>query len=202
MRETGALDGLGVLKNENRTWRKKIEDDERAAAADGARNRLQTLQATDIAGWLPYDLLGKLDRCLMAHGVEGRVPFIDPAVADFAFRLPDRLKVRNGLGKWALRAWLETALPESQPWAKKQGFTVPVAAWIGEKGTQLAPLVAADESIAALCDASAINRVFDDAARDRRAGHAAWALLFLALWRKVHVEGAAPVGDVLETLSM
>ena len=201
MRETGALDGLGILKDESSAWRNQIADDEKMAAADGARNCLQTLQAADIAGWLPYDLLGKLDRCLMAHGVEGRVPFVDPAVADFSFRLPNRLKVRNGLGKWTLRAWLETALPESQPWAKKQGFTVPVAAWIGEKGAQLGPLVGADEEISALCDISAVNRVFEDAARDRRAGQAAWALLFLALWRKAHVMGAEPVGDVFETLA-
>ncbi len=45
----------------------------------GGRTRLQVAQATDIADWLPHDLLLKLDRCLMAHGVEGRTPFLDPA---------------------------------------------------------------------------------------------------------------------------
>ena len=59
------------------------------AEAGPGRSPLQRLQAVDIAEWLPNDLLVKLDRCLMAHGVEGRTPFLDPVVADFAFRLPD-----------------------------------------------------------------------------------------------------------------
>jgi len=201
MRDSGALDGLGLLKNESRTWRDGIAADEKRAAAMPGRNRLQSLQATDIAGWLPYDLLTKLDRCLMAHGVEGRVPFIDSAMADFAFRLPDRLKVRGNLGKWVLRAWLETTLPQADPWAKKQGFTVPVAVWIAEKGAALGALVAQDEGIRAICEPAVVARVFDDAGRDSRAGHAAWSLLFLALWRKVHLEGVAPVADVVSTLS-
>jgi asparagine synthase (glutamine-hydrolysing) len=199
MRETGALDGLGLLKREDRAWRRGFEADDRAAAEPG-RTRLQQAQAVDIAGWLPYDLLTKLDRCLMAHGVEGRVPFVDAAVADFAFRLPDRLKVRGRAGKWALRAWLEAALPEADPWARKQGFTVPVGAWIGEQGERLGPLVARDAAVSDLCRADAVRRVFAEAGRDRRAGHAAWSLLFLALWRKAHVDGAPAGGGVFETL--
>lgn len=200
MRDTGALDGLGILKRENRAWRAGFEADERTADTDG-RTRLQVAQAADIAGWLPNDLLTKLDRCLMAHGVEGRVPFVDPAVADFAFRLPDRLKVRGRIGKWALRAWLETALPEAKPWAPKQGFTVPVGSWIAERGADVGPLVAADSEIATVCDETAVRRVFTNAGRDRRAGHAAWSLLFMALWRKAHVDGTPAGGDVMQTLA-
>ena len=75
------------------------------------RSRLAVAQATDVADWLPHDLLLKLDRCLMAHGVEGRTPFLDPEVALAGFRLPDGLKVRNGRGKYLLRRWLEGAMP-------------------------------------------------------------------------------------------
>ena len=57
--------------------------------------------------WLPHDLLLKADRCLMAHAVEGRTPFLDKGVAAAAFRLPDGMKVRDGVGKWILRKWLE-----------------------------------------------------------------------------------------------
>ncbi|HEX5263721.1 MAG TPA: asparagine synthase (glutamine-hydrolyzing), partial [Phenylobacterium sp.] len=49
---------------------------------------LQQAQWADIATWLPNDLLLKLDRCLMAHGLEGRTPFLDREVAAFAFPLP------------------------------------------------------------------------------------------------------------------
>ena len=94
------------------------------------RTSLQVAQAVDCADWLPNDLLTKLDRCLMAHGVEGRTPFLDPELAALAFRLPDELKIRRGLGKWLLRRWLAEQLPQAQPLARKRGFTVPVARWI------------------------------------------------------------------------
>src|SRR5690606_4715494 len=96
-------------------------------------SRLQAAQYADIATWLPNDLLLKLDRCLMAHGLEGRTPFLDAEVAAFALALPDRFKVRGRWGKWLLRKWLERACPAAEPWARKQGFTVPVDAWIAPK---------------------------------------------------------------------
>ena len=62
------------------------------------RSPVQAAQAADIAEWLPNDLLIKLDRCLMAHGVEGRTPFLDPEIARFAFTLPVELPVRLDSG--------------------------------------------------------------------------------------------------------
>ena len=101
-----------------------------AAKYAGGDTPLQRAQAADIATWLPNDLLLKLDRCLMAHGLEGRTPFLDREVADFAFALPDRMKVRGKHGKWLLRKWLERHCPAAEPWARKKGFTVPVAGFI------------------------------------------------------------------------
>jgi asparagine synthetase B (glutamine-hydrolysing) len=62
----------------------------RGAAATPGRTRLQAAQALDVTDWLPNDLLVKLDRCLMAHGVEGRVPLLDTGVAAAAVPLPTR----------------------------------------------------------------------------------------------------------------
>ena len=76
---------------------------------------LQQAQWADVATWLPNDLLLKLDRCLMAHGLEGRTPFLDPQVAAFAFPLPDRFKVQGRYGKWLLRKWLEGVCPAAEP---------------------------------------------------------------------------------------
>ena len=64
-------------------WRDGLGAAEGGAAA--GRGRVSAMQALDCAEWLPNDLLVKLDRCLMAHGVEGRTPFVDPLVAAFAF---------------------------------------------------------------------------------------------------------------------
>jgi asparagine synthase (glutamine-hydrolysing) len=157
-------------------------------------------QATDMVDWLPNDLLTKLDRCLMAHGLEGRTPLLDPAITEAAFRLPDALKVRKGTGKWLLRTWLAQAMPEARPFAKKQGFTVPVGAWIGAHADRLAPLLAADEAVAEVVQPDRVAGLLR-AASSKHEAFAAWALLFYALWHRRHVRGMPPVGDVFETLS-
>jgi len=156
-----------------------------AARAPRGASPLQAAQWADIATWLPNDLLLKLDRCLMVHGLEGRTPFLDPDVAAFAWPLPDRLKVRGGYGKWILRKWLERVCPAADPWAKKQGFTVPVETWIAPRAADIA---------ANLGKVEAVRRLLGDeaAARMHSPGPGRWPLLFFAVWALIHLEGAAP----------
>jgi len=153
---------------------------------------LQQAQWADIATWLPNDLLLKLDRCLMAHGLEGRTPFLDREVAAFAFPLADRFKVQGRFGKWLLRKWLEGACPAAEPWARKQGFTVPVEAWIAPRAADIASRIG---------DVEAVRKARPDAAAAFSAGGdgVRWPLLFLALWSRIHLEGAKP-SEALESL--
>ncbi len=199
MRARGTFDKLQVLREPPTTWRDGIAAAEAHAAQPG-RTRLAVAQATDIADWLPHDLLLKLDRCLMAHAVEGRTPFLDPEVAAAGFRLPDALKIRNGRGKYLLRRWLETAMPQSRPFAKKQGFTVPIGAWIAAQGSRLGPLVAANPGVAAIARPGRVEALFRQA-EHKHAGHAAWTLLFYALWHRAHIEGITTDADVFEALA-
>ncbi|HWT11092.1 MAG TPA: asparagine synthase (glutamine-hydrolyzing) [Roseomonas sp.] len=199
MRAHGAFDRLDVLRSPPRFWRDGIEAAAAAAATPG-RTRLQAAQALDVADWLPNDLLTKLDRCLMAHAVEGRTPFLDTGIAAAAFRLPDAMKVRDGQGKWILRQWLAKHFPASEPFRKKQGFTVPVGAWIADAADRLAPLVAAQPGVAAIAKPDRILPLFR-AAGGKREGVAAWHLLFHALWHKRHVEGIPAEGDVFTFLA-
>jgi asparagine synthase (glutamine-hydrolysing) len=161
-----------------------------AARPPPGLTRLQEAQWADVTTWLPADLLLKLDRCLMAHGLEGRTPFLDPEVAAFAWPLADRFKVRGGYGKWLLRKWLERACPAAEPWAKKQGFTVPVEAWIAPRAADLARNLGRVE---------AVRRLVPDAARRMSADGGRWPLLFFAVWALIHLEGAQP-DDALAAL--
>ena len=199
MRGHGTFDRLDVLRESLTGWRDGIAAAEAAAALPG-RSRLQVAQASDCADWLAHDLLIKLDRCLMAHGVEGRTPFLDPGMATAAFRLPDKLKIRDGRGKYLLRQWLAKNFPASEPFRAKQGFTVPVGAWIADVADKLAPLVADQPGVAEIAKPDRILPLFR-AAGGKREGFAAWHLLFYALWHRRHMQGAAPAGDVFETLS-
>ena len=199
MRARGIFDRLDVLRALPSRWRDGMAASELGASTPG-RTRLQAAQATDIADWLPNDLLTKLDRCLMVHGVEGRTPFLDPAIVAAGFRLPDALKIRDGRGKYLLRLWLSRALPAAQPFAPKQGFTVPIGAWIAAHGKRLGSLVAAQPGVAEIARPDRVAALFDHA-QGKREGMAAWMLLFYALWHRAHVERADCSGDVFETLA-
>ncbi len=198
MRSRGILERLRLRRSPPQFWRSGLAESAERVMLPG-RTRLMVAQAADIAEWLPNDLLVKLDRCLMAHGLEGRTPLLDPAVVAASFCLPDRLKVRGRLGKWLLRAWLERHFPAARPFAPKQGFTVPVAAWIARSGQRLGALVAADEAIAEICAPERVRALFE--AGGKLAGFAAWTLLFYALWHRVHIRGIDPGGDVFDVLA-
>ncbi len=199
-RATGSFDHVeDVLRERPRTWRDGIAAAEGASATPG-RTRLQAAQAADVAEWLPNDLLLKLDRCLMAHAVEGRTPFLDPGVATAGFRLADALKVRRRTGKWILRAWLARHAPAAEPFAPKQGFTVPIAAWIAGVGERLGPLVAAQPGVEEIARPDRVAALFRAAGSDKHRGFAAWHLLFYALWHRAHVERRRAGGDVFEVL--
>jgi len=199
MRRRGTFDGLGILRKNLSGWRKGMREVEREAKKEG-RTRLQIAQASDCADWLPNDLLTKLDRCLMAHGIEGRTPFLDPEVGAFAFALPDRMKVNRGLGKYILREWLAERAPAAAPFSKKRGFTVPVGEWIARRGAEIGPLVAAQECMREIAHPDAVEKLFCAADR-KRAGFAVWSLLFYALWHKFHIEGGAQEGDLCAILA-
>ena len=197
-RRTGPFSANGIFRTEPKGWRQGIV----AAEADSklpGRSPLQIAQAADCVDFLPHGLLIKLDRCLMAHGLEGRTPFLDPVVAEFGFRLPNNLKIGQGRGKFLLRRWLQTHLPEAAPFARKKGFTVPVGDWIRPAGGRLGQLVAADPAIAALCVPVGVRAAF--ACQNKDDGDAAWRLLFYALWHRRHIRGLQPEGDVFDCLS-
>jgi asparagine synthase (glutamine-hydrolysing) len=197
---TGSFDRVPVLRNKPTAWRDGMAAAE-IRAAEGGRSILAAGQALDMTDWLPHDLLLKLDRCMMAHAVEGRTPFLDPGVMAAAYRLPDEMKLRGEMGKWILRKWLEKNLPAAQPFAPKTGFTVPVGAWIKGQGTRLGPLVAAQPGVQEIAHPDQVESLFRNIRRWRH-GFACWKLLFYALWHRRHIQGLPPVGDVFETLSV
>jgi asparagine synthase (glutamine-hydrolysing) len=192
MRRHGTFDQLDILRADLPDWRGGMREAEGAGKMSG-RSRLQIAQAVDCADWLPNDLLTKLDRCLMAHGVEGRTPFLDPEMAAFSFRLPDRLKIHNGLGKYLLREWLAEHAAAAKPFSKKRGFTVPVGEWIARRGSEIGRLVAKRDCVREIAHPERIENLFR-AAGNKREGFAAWTLLFYALWHRHHIEGG-PVAE-------
>jgi asparagine synthase (glutamine-hydrolysing) len=91
---------------------------------------LARLLYADLVDYLPGDSLARGDRASMAVGLEARVPLLDHRVVEFAWRIPATQKLRGGRGKWLMREALARYLPAPLRAHPKQGFSVPVGAWL------------------------------------------------------------------------
>jgi asparagine synthase (glutamine-hydrolysing) len=94
---------------------------------------LALVQYLDFRTYLPGDILVKVDRASMAHGLEVRVPMLDHEFVEWVARLPSRFKLRDGEGKYILKKALEPYVPPDIMYRRKMGFAVPVTRWFREQ---------------------------------------------------------------------
>ncbi len=158
--------------------------------------QLDRLLSVDARSYLPDDLLTKVDRATMAHGLEARSPFLDHKLVEFAAALPVDQKVRNGRTKHVLKAAMQSRLPDRVVQREKRGFSVPIERWFRENCRDLLR-----DSL--LCPRAAARgyfrpdrvRVLIEQHEQRRMNHGArlYALLMLELWHREYVDGRPSV---------
>lgn len=103
----------------------------RAAYAPGAGVRaMDRLTDFDLRCYLPGDILVKVDRAAMAHGLETRAPFLDVELVEFVLSLPWRLRFHGGQLKELLRRACAPLWPEAIRTRSKQGFGPPLVRWL------------------------------------------------------------------------
>ena len=96
----------------------------------GHAQSLDDVLREDVEDYLPSDILTKVDRSSMAHGLEVRSPFLDVDLASFCVSLPVRFKMNGQTDKLLLRQALSHVWPASVRRRGKQGFGAPIAEWL------------------------------------------------------------------------
>lgn len=171
--------------------------DEPGSDLGAGHSALDRAVAIDLQSYLPDDILVKLDRMAMATSLEGRAPFLEPGLAQFALQLPQSLRIRNGRGKYLLRKVASRWLPKDILSKPKQGFAIPIAEWFRGPLRALAADTFASKAFRerGLVDPEAA----DDLLREHLSGaadrsEALWQVLCLELWaqRFVDVPVAGP----------
>lgn len=109
-------------------WSNDNEQDQVPLAI--SENPIAKMMYKDGMEYLPGDILTKVDRASMAISLETRAPFLDHRVVSFAWRLPQHMKIRDGVGKWPLRKLLYQHVPRALIERPKTGFSIPLSFWL------------------------------------------------------------------------
>lgn len=162
--------------------------------ACSSRHPLQRAQYADLKGYLPNDVLAKVDRMSMTHALEVRSPLLDHRLVEFAFRIPATLKHRRLNPKYLLRQLAARRLPAAVLALPKRGFTAPIPQWFrGDIGRQFErEVLSSTSAVAATIDQNHLRGMWH-AHRHGSAdhGYVLWASWVFERW--LQAERARPL---------
>jgi asparagine synthase (glutamine-hydrolysing) len=154
---------------------------------------LSRAQDIDLGVYLVDDILVKTDRASMAHSLEARIPFLDPAVTDLALALRGRDKVRGLSKKWLFRRAVAPLLPKEILRGRKRGFAVPAANWFRGELLPFAREALSPERVReqGYLEPAAVTAVIDTHLSGREdLSRNIWGLICFSLWHDRYVRGA------------
>ncbi len=156
-----------------------------AADGDDGAKLIDGLGAIDLHYYLPNDMLTKMDRMSMAHGLEVRVPLLDREVIDFAAKLDGSLKLHGQQTKYLPRKLLGQYVPEWITNLPKRGFNVPLDYWFkgGLNGYAREIIMSQPQEKADYFNMDYIDQILREHEQGRvNHGNTIWSLLMFSLW--------------------
>lgn len=148
---------------------------------------LDRMMLSDQLGYLPDDLLAKVDRASMAVSLEVRVPLLDHRVVEFSWRVPGHARIHDGQTKWLLKKLLERYVPRTLFDRPKMGFSVPVDRWLRGPLREWADDLLASDRMRPdpMFDTSVLSAAWADVRAGRsRGAMALWSVLMFLAWRE------------------
>ncbi len=156
---------------------------------------------SDISLYLPGALIPKVERLFSAFHLDGRAPFLDQQVMEFAAHLPASLRFKNGTLKYLLKKAVLRFFTEEFLNRPKQGFGVPIGEWIRGKLQPLTEeLLLSQQALSrGFFDPSYVRRLLDQHIR-RSQDHASriWVLMVLEAWCRTFLDRQDPLAGPLK----
>lgn len=140
----------------------------------------------DTTGYLPGDILTKVDRASMSSSLETRIPFLDIDLIKYSWSLPTSYKVSKRHGKIILKDCLKSYIPETLFMRPKKGFNIPLADWLRGplKEWMLDNLNSKKISSEGLYDSKSIEILINDHINNDIDNHnQLWNILVFQSWR-------------------
>jgi asparagine synthase (glutamine-hydrolysing) len=183
------LDALRRLDGGTLVDRDRILSSYRAAldvaAGSSVLSRVLYLNART---YLLDDLLPKMDRMTMAHGLEARSPLLDKALMEYVAQLPDGYKRKGAASKIVFKKAVAPLLPPAILRRKKHGFGVPLGAWFrGELRPMAEDTLLASPRLGRWLRKDGLEALLrEHASGHADHGHKLWTLLTLEMWLRKH----------------
>lgn len=208
--------GVGGFRSRNRcprSLRKRLYSPRLAAVSKGFRQAqiddwketpitwtdIQRSQHYDLVTAVPDQLLVKVDRSLMAFGVEARVPYLDHRIVEFGLSLPDELKVKGNVGKYFLRQWGQKYIAGEHLMQSKRGFHVPIQSVLSDTFLRgLGDALASNRAIKDWFNIDGVKYLIEAQRHTGKCSEQVWGVMQFAIWHRIFLENRGQKPGLVE----
>lgn len=164
-----------------------------------AKNLIDKKLHVDVQTYLSGDLLPKIDRTTMAFGLEGRSPFLDQNLMQWAAKLPENIKFKDNILKYFLKESLRGILPDEILFRQKHGFSVPLGKWFSNELNDFAKDILLSEKFRSrgIFNTKYVENLLKWHSKSGMSHHhRIWALLCFEIWCRTFLDNDFSKGPI------